>query len=361
MKDLLKVYFIPRLILSVLLTAISFLLLFISRNVPHFANWYCIHIYETLVSVIARIFGLVKFSVVELCLYLTILIVLAGLIRMLIRHTAEAFFKYVARILLLAASLFLSYTLCCGINYARPGFSAMNNMEIQDYSPQTLVDLCVLLTRNVIEADQNITRDKDGIFIMDEAVPPRAKEAMENLGKLYPSLDGYYPVPKPLTWSPFLSYQHLTGIYSPFTIEANYNNDATPYNLPLTACHELSHLRGFMLEREANFLGYLACLKYDDPDFTYSGALMGWLYASNQLYRLSSELYSQLYQYLPEGAKADLRANSAFWKKYEGPVSEAQTTLNDTYLKAHRQEGVSGYDRMVDLMVAYYRAEGLIE
>ena len=36
------------------------------------------------------------------------------------------------------------------------------------------------------------------------------------------------------------------------------------YNLPFTTCHELSHLRGFMQEEEANFIGFLACVNADD-------------------------------------------------------------------------------------------------
>ena len=29
------------------------------------------------------------------------------------------------------------------------------------------------------------------------------------------------------------------------------------YNIPHTICHELSHLKGYMREDEANFIGYL--------------------------------------------------------------------------------------------------------
>ena len=47
------------------------------------------------------------------------------------------------------------------------------------------------------------------------------------------------------------------------------------YNIPHTICHELSHLKGFMREDEANFIGYLACIGSDSPDFRYSGYLTG--------------------------------------------------------------------------------------
>ena len=77
---------------------------------------------------------------------------------------------------------------------------------------------------------------------------------MFSLGATYPELSGYYPQPKGLLFPAFLSVQNLSGIYSPFTIEANYNSAMVSYNLPFTICHELSHLRGFMQEEEANFI-----------------------------------------------------------------------------------------------------------
>ena len=90
---------------------------------------------------------------------------------------------------------------------------------------------------------------------------------MVRLGQSYPQLEGYYPYPKPLINSRLLSVQQLCGIYSPFTIEANYNREMPYYNIPHTICHELSHLKGFMREDEANFIGYLACIGSDSPDF----------------------------------------------------------------------------------------------
>lgn len=49
-----------------------------------------------------------------------------------------------------------------------------------------------------------------------------------------PSLAGYYPQPKELLISEILSYQGLTGIYLPFTVEANYNGDMPAYDKPFT-------------------------------------------------------------------------------------------------------------------------------
>ena len=86
----------------------------------------------------------------------------------------------------------------------------------------------------------------------DDFGSPRKEKGLWRLGMAeeFPALEGYYPQPKKLLLSEFLSYQGLTGIYSPFTVEANYNGDMTAYNIPFTTCHELSYLRGFMQEEE---------------------------------------------------------------------------------------------------------------
>ena len=69
---------------------------------------------------------------------------------------------------------------------------------------------------------------------------------MKGLADEYPQFKSWYPYPKPLIHPRLLSVQQLTGVYSPFTVEANYNSEIPAYNIPHTICHELSHLKGYM-------------------------------------------------------------------------------------------------------------------
>ena len=69
----------------------------------------------------------------------------------------------------------------------------------------------------------------------------------------------------------------------------------------------------------------------------------------------------QLKALLPEGVLRDLAANSRYWARYDTPVGETADRWNDAYLKANAQtDGVQSYGRMVDLLIAFYRAQGLI-
>ena len=112
---------------------------------------------------------------------------------------------------------------------------------------------------------------------------------------------------------------------------------------------------GFMQEEEANFIAFLACLSSDRSDFQYSGYLSGWVYCMNALYRADYNAWQEVRVTLMEEAEPDLEANNAFWDSYHGTISETAERINDTYLKANGQaEGVQSYNRMVDLIVAYF-------
>ena len=171
------------------------------------------------------------------------------------------------------------YVVNCGINYHRTSFSESSGIKAEEYSVSELKEVCSWLTERVNALSGSVARDDEGIMRLTGGnkgeVRSRAVEAMQSLGETYPELSGYYPEPKGLLAPWILSVQQLSGIYSPFTIEANYNSGMVDYNIPFTACHELSHLKSFMQEQEANFIAFLASTSYEDPEFQYSGYLLG--------------------------------------------------------------------------------------
>lgn len=326
------------------LTVSSAALLAAARKVPGFGQWYAVHIYPIWVNFLGRISGIFPFSVVEIGLYA----LLAGLACQAVRHRKHPVYL-LSSCFFLASSLILSYTLNCGINYYRMPFSSYLGLRTGEADTEDLRELCRWLTGKVNESRRSMDADETSY----ESMAEKGVTAMNSLARTYPVLKGFYPKPKGVLVSRILSAQQYSGIYSPFTVEANYNREMEDYNIPHTICHELSHLRGFMREDEANFIGYLACLNAPYPDYNYSGYLSGWIYGGNALAKEDFEEYVRLYESLADSVKADLRANSAFWDRFEGRVAETATRVNDTYLKAHGQsEGVKTYGRVVDLMLA---------
>ncbi len=349
---------------SVVLLAAAGILQLAARKTAGFGQWYATTVYPRIVGIYGRFCGIFPFSVVEIGLYLSavwLLLHIASLIFKISRFPSAAVLKKalsdtaVLAVFLTGLLVFL-YTACCGINYYRRPFSSYLDLEIRDSSVKELRDLCEFLTVQLNAAAGEDPEGQSPSAAYDPAWNAEGQKAMTGLAEQYPQLAGYYPRPKGLLVSWFLSVQQLSGIYSPFTVEANYNRDMTACNIPHTICHELSHLRGFMREDEANFIGYLACIHSSDRAFRYSGYLTGWIYAGNALAAQDPEAYGQIRSRLNPAVLEDLQKNNAFWNRYEGKVAEASNRMNDTYLKINSQsEGVRSYGRMVDLMLAYYR------
>lgn len=340
-----------------------------------FADWYVQWIYPILTGSIGRIMSFFPFSVMEFGAYLLIVIVVI----LLVKHWKQPMWIFSRAICLVGLILFLFVT-ACGVNYYHQPFSSYLNWEMRDSSAEELWELCSDLTAELNRATEELLEMEEREKMPESWEKEWGRKeyskysisAMEHLGEEYSQLSGYYPQPKPLAVSWFMSVTQLAGVYCPYTIEANYNADMIPYNIPHTACHELSHLKGFMREDEANFIGYLACIESETEVFRYSGYMMGWIYATNALYSVSeihlqdgtvmtgAEAYHLLAGQVNQRAREDMHRNSVFWDRYEGKVAEVANQVNDTYLKINSQEdGVKSYGRVVDLMLAYARQKKL--
>ena len=371
-----------RLLAACVFLAGAGILMVCARQVPGFAEWYAVHIYQKLTAVTGRVTGLAPFSVVEIGLYVLLILLPVTGVGAVVKSVrfgqgGENALCWASGLFLTASALLFLYAANCGVNYQRESFSEKTGLAAKQYTAEDLKQVCLWLTEEVNALAGQVERGGSGGMIL--AAPAEEKndaaaaeyeemplqvlgdtavQAMTDLAEEYPDMKGYYPHPKPVCVSEILSYQNLSGVYSPFTIEANYNADMVDYNIPFTLCHELSHLRGFMQEEEANFIAFLACIGSDNRDFEYSGYLTGWVYCMNALRRADAEEWQQVREWLDEAAEADLRENSRFWEYYDGAVAEVSDKVNDTYLKANGQsEGVQSYGRMVDLIIAYAERE----
>lgn len=355
-----------RMLAGCVLLAASLVLTLMAAKIPGMAEWYATHIYPLSVSTLGRFSGLFPWSLSELCLYAGIILLLGTLVHAIAaaarsKAGGAVMLRWASGLFLTASVLLFLYVANCGINYRRVSFSEKSGIQTSGYTAQDLKNVCIWLTEEVNARAGKVRRDDSGVMQLSGPEGKTAVHAMEQLGTRYPAMEGYYPRPKRLLLSQILSCQSLTGIYLPFTVEANYNKDMPDYNIPFTACHELSHLRGFMQEEEANFIAFLACKDEERVDFQYSGYLMGWIYSMNALYKADYHAWQEVRSLLDNSVERDLEKNSRFWAKYEGVLSEVSNKVNDTYLKVNGQaDGVQSYDRMVDLIAAYYqKGEGV--
>lgn len=204
------------------------------------------------------------------------------------------------------------------------------------------------------------------------AMADEARAQMKRLGEQYPQLDGWYPRPKAMLFSDFMCQQHMQGYYFPFSMEANYNEVMHILNIPSTMCHELAHLRGYIYEDEANFIGYLACIQSEDIFFQYAGYLGVLNYLYNDIYKLwkaNPAAYGETAAVIqPIAVSEQVWEDNIFvsdeeWDRINGKaiidteiVDMAADVFIDTNLKVNGiADGKVSYSRVVTLLLQYYR------
>ena len=345
---------------ALLLTTL--ILQYLARSAPGFAEWYARRIYPKVLLILGGISASVPFALDEFLIYLIVLgtfyYLLAGILRIRKKELeAKAFAlrtgKNIGKLFILWLSAF---TVTCGMNYHRTPFSELAGLPMEPSTVEELEELCLWLTDQIGEVSARTRRQENGLTALPDKMREKTRAAMMDLGERYDELAGWYPKAKPVwTWK-ILSMEFLEGVFGPYTMEAHYNPDIPAYNQPAVLCHELSHLKGFMREDEANYIAYLACTGSEDPTLKYSGLLLAYTHSINALYKADYERFAAVREQLCEQAERDYAYHRVYWAQYEGPVSRVSDKVNDTYLRANAQEeGSKSYGRMVDLLLGEYR------
>lgn len=216
---------------------------------------------------------------------------------------------------------------------------------------------------------EEMERDEKGQIVYREDMKQGAITEMKRLGESYPLLGGYYPMPKKLALSGFFSQQYIMGYYFPFSMEANYNGIMYIANVPVTICHELSHVKGFIYEDDANFIGYLACISSEDAFFRYSGYLSVLDYLNRDLYEnlgRSLETYLTYEQCSPLVESDNVFLTKETWEEVESRalidtevVKQASRSFLETNLQINGiEEGIASYGNVVKRLLVYY--EGML-
>ncbi|MBR1764166.1 MAG: DUF3810 domain-containing protein [Ruminococcus sp.] len=348
-------------------------LLVLSRLFPAFCEWYAENIFPLWLNSFGRLTSLVPFSFGEALIVLGIVIVLLTLPAMavlLIKFKGRA--KQQRRVLKVI-SLFYLWVLCyvtvtetlnCFVLYRCPTFGEIYDIPAEEHTNAELLDLCGYLTDNCNSLAPRMQRDEEGLFVLTTDLDETAKRAMNALGEEFPRLEGFYVTPKAVKNSFFMSQQYLMGIYFPFTLEANYNREMYPSNLPETVCHELAHTRGFMLEDEANFIAFLACTRCEDTEYQYSGYLRALKYVLSQVRdNCTDDEINGVYAALCPEVLTDINGNASYWQSVqesdEGLLpSETVADIGDKAMEASLkmngvEDGKRSYGRMVDLLLNY--------
>lgn len=347
-----------------LLLPIAYSLNFIAYKSINFSEWYAVKIYPFISLTINHITSLFSFSIAEFLVIFTFIAVITYIVLYIVKFIKYKFdrkintIKFVLNPICIVSVIYFIFIIFCGTNYHRMTFAEKNGLKIIASPKNELIDLCTELAeqanvlRGQVEVDSNYIMKLGEYDVSNEARITYAKMS-DNFG-----LIANYGSPKSVFFSKFMSYSNITGVFFPFTFEANVNVDIPPYSIPSTMCHELTHLRGYMREDEANFISYIACIQSDNIDFQYSGTMLAYIYASNALYKTDKDAYLEIKDKLNKDVKKDLTYNNVYWQQFDGGIANISNKVNDTYLKVNSQEdGVKSYGRIVDLLLANRRVK----
>lgn len=363
-----KRYAIP-----IIISAVMILLNVIAVFSMKFADFYVMNIFPYISDIFSFISGIFPFSFGEVLIILGIILVLVGVPLFVILMVFGKSFRrktcgiYSSAVLWILAFIMTTETLNCFIMYRCTPFSERYFTTSQEHTESELTELYGILIEECNSLSQEVQRDENGMFVLTADVDTCAKEAMKKAAEVYPQLKGYYPDAKPIKSSYFMSQSGLLGIYFPFTLEANYNNDMYKVNLPNTVCHEYAHLKGIIQEDEAGFIAFIASTASENADFRYSGYLDALEYVHNEVYNSNvEEAFALSETILPEVKNDWFRfVPTEYWEKNEEKeiistetVDAVSDIATDTTLKINGvEDGIKSYSRIVNLLLDYYFSE----
>ncbi|ADY54657.1 hypothetical protein Sgly_0290 [Syntrophobotulus glycolicus DSM 8271] len=356
-------------ILLFLLGPLGWLAAFAASARPEWVEkYYSEGLYKLMMSPVSRISAGVPFSLGELIVVLAGLIfiyalaeILIDAVRFCLRRPKSGFWiRRNGQCLLMVISLgYFFFIMMWGLNYYREPWDRLADLEIKQADSSEIAGLCTELIKKANDYRKEIPEDGKGVMTLGEdkvKIFLKASEGFRTAAEEYSQLGGNYGRAKPVFFSRALSFMGITGIYFPFTGEANVNIDIPDMMIPSTICHEMAHQRGFAREEEANYIAYLTCQDQQDQKFKYSGVLLALIYSMNALDEQNPEAASQLRETYSPGLNRDLTEITAYWQLHRGKIENWSTQFNDQYLKSNRQtQGVKSYNGMVDLLLAERR------
>lgn len=348
------------------ISAVWIALYFLKRNDRAWMNAVCEAAVTPWHHFAGRIYDALPFSAMELYILLGIFAVLAFLAQLVIHFVKRPrehirLARWAITLLSAASAVFGLFCLWWGVYYYSDSFCDRSGLVPAEVAVEDLQSVTAAFAGLANDTAMSVQRDENGLCAADRRdILDRSDTVYREAVKLFPCLDAPELHAKGVLCSRLMSYTNFTGVFCPFTAEANVNIDSPVCMLPATAAHELAHQRGVAAEDEANFVSILACLCSGDADYVYSAALTGYVYLGNALHRADYEAWLAVYQSLCPEVRADLNADSAYWKQFQTPVKEVSDKVYVSFLETYGEtRGMASYGACVDLLVAYYKDRAL--
>lgn len=330
---------------------------------PEFSDIFNRYVSPFVRGFLATLTGWIPFSLAEFLLLMVPFIVIAIVVFGLKRYSSSwrDVLIFSLTILSVAAYVFSTFTLGFVPAYRGSRLDKKLGLDKQPVSADELRDTTYAVLEELTAIESEIGFKSDGFSVMPysyEELNDKLMDAYDVACEKYDFIPKLHSRVKRVMLSEPMTYTHISGVYTFFTGEANINTNFPDYTLPYTAAHELAHQRGIAREDEANFVAFLVCKDSDDVYIRYSAYLNMYEYLRNALYAANTDYYTETYYSVPVNCRKEMTAYSKFFDKYrENVIEEVSETVNDTFLTINGTEGTRSYGMVVDLAVAYYKAQ----
>lgn len=320
-------------------------------------------------NTLGRLVSMLPFSVSEWLIAAAVLGVVAYIVWVILRLCRQPgrwkhiLYRTFVNFLCTGSIAYFLFVITMGLCYYRTPASQYLSLSVKQYSVEELAEVTMWLSEQANLEREKLEEDEQGVAKLQEETwwdtSAEAQACFNKISETYPGIGTVTARNKPMVFSKIMSSVLTMGVYIPYTFESSINVDMTAYTVPATMCHELSHVKGFMREDEANFLGFLACMQSKRADFRYSGYMSAFGYALN---RLASEDYDaavKVANNVSDAVARDDSADHAYWEQYRGTVvADTSGEIYNAYLESNdQQDGVKSYGRMLDLVIAWYQSE----
>lgn len=312
-------------------------------------------------TLMAKITSFTPTSLAELVILSSPLIITAAVVVSMSK--ADRGKRYFIRVLIglgaVVAFVYAMFTVNFGVGYRTTSLDKRIGLKREKVTANELYDTMCDVVNHLNELSDDIIYASGTGSVR----PYSHNKAVELCRQSYKALSEKYdfisvldaPV-KQIVLSEYMTYTHISGMYTFYTGEANLNTNYPYFVSVYTTAHEMAHQRGIARENEANFIAYLVCITSDDPYMQYSGYLNMYEYLASPLYSASPSLYGKAIADLDLNVRYDLHCYSEFFEKYRDNVAaDVSDAVNDTYLVLQGTEGAVSYGMVVDLAVAYYK------
>jgi hypothetical protein len=313
--------------------------------------WYSTGAYPRIERTLTPFSNLVPFAILDLLLVIvipTVLIRVIAAVRVSWRMRAvRPFARTVFHLLATAAALYIGFLALWGLNYRRV---RMADRLMLDRAAPTSAQVVGLGLNAVSEMNRLYAGAHEQLVVGAEWRDSALRKAFADVQRALAAAPDAEPGRlKRSLLGPYFRWAGVDGMLNPFGLEVIANPDLLPFERPFVAAHEWSHLAGYADEAEANFVGWLTCVRAS-PSHQYSG----WFYLYWQVAaEVNAEERGRLNAGLAEGPRRDVNAVITRLRSGQIPaLQRASWQVYDTYLKANRVEaGVRSYGEVITLLL----------